>query len=263
MEIALNLEKIEKQSRAGMVTTVHLQKILNEVAERETGESINLPSVEKYLTDWHEGITVNKSAGTAERYGHTKRSFLTFLEEKAKKPISILTPQHIEGFLTWRLQSNCAPKTVIVDVKTLSIAFNRAEKFGMILKNPVGAVQLPKNVSSVRQVFSHEQVEMLLGSAASTDLRTLILLGYYTGARLSDCVQMKWKNVNIGDGVLFYVQQKTDKTIKVSLHIELLEHLSALYDEEQMKEEDCICRSLVNKGSGGKSGLCPYERTRL
>ena len=39
-------------------------------------------------------------------------------------------------------------------MKTLSSAFHRAERYGVILKNPVTAVELPKAVSSEREIFT-------------------------------------------------------------------------------------------------------------
>ena len=134
--------------------------------------------------------------------------FLENLQGKAKKPVSSVTPQDVENYLTWRLKSGVANKTAIVDIKIIKIAFRRAENDGTILKNPVVTVRLPKEDSSEWEVFTQEEIQKLLKASPTLEWQTLILLGYFIGARLSDCVQMKWENVLPEGGVINYQQKK-------------------------------------------------------
>ena len=53
-----------------------------------------------------------------------------------------------------KVKAGVAPKTAIVDLKTINIAFRRADKYGDIEKNPVAAVSPPKEVCSEREVFT-------------------------------------------------------------------------------------------------------------
>jgi integrase len=131
------------------------------------------------------------------------------LEVKAQRPVSSITPKEIEEFLTWRLKSGAAPKTAIVDLKTLNTAFRRAEAYGIILKNPVAAIRPPKEESSERDVFTQDEVQRILNHTPSLEWQTLILLGYFIGARLGDCVQMNWQNVLPEQGVT-WIQTNED-----------------------------------------------------
>jgi integrase len=144
-----------------------------------------------------------------------------------------------------------APKTVIVDQKTLNTAFRRAEAYGTILKDPVAAVRPPKNECSEREVFTHEEVQEMLNTAPSLDWQTLILLGYFVGARL-DCVRMQWENIRPEEGVIAYHQKKTGKTVVVPMHYHVIEHLNYL---STFSTEGFLCPALANKGPGGKHGL--------
>ena len=94
---------------------------------------------------------------------------------------------------------------------------------------------------------------MLLDSAPSTDWKTLILIGYFTGARLRDCAEMIWDNVNLASDVIAYTQQKTNKRVVVPLHPDLEAHLSALASTDS--PEAHLCPTLANKDSGGDTGL--------
>lgn len=252
MQIAIELERVERQARQGAITTTQLQKVLNDVSERVIGDSIMAPTVEDYIADWLKGVEARNRGTTLERYQATAKSFLEHLAEKARQPITSVTPKLIEGYLNWRLKSGMAPKTVIVDLKTLNTAFRRAEVYGIILKNPVAAIRPPKAECSERGVFSNDDVQKLLNAAPNLDWQTLILLGYFVGARLRDCVQMKWENVHPEQGVIIYHQQKTGKKVIVPMHYHVIEHLNHL---STFGTEGFLCPKLADKGPGGKHGL--------
>src|SRR5271165_5139585 len=61
MSIALELEAVEDRARAGALTTTQLRKVLNDVSEKITGDSLIVPSVEDYLADWLKAIGVRNS----------------------------------------------------------------------------------------------------------------------------------------------------------------------------------------------------------
>ena len=253
LKVAVEFEDVERQGKEGLATTVQLQKVVNEMAERVTGESLMTPTVEEFLNEWVEQKRSGKaSEGTLVRYSHTVRLFLKFLGGSAKMRLAGLTPRHIEGFLKSRMDAGLAPKTVIVDVKTLRSAFNRAERLGIILKNPVLAVELPAESSSERGLFTHEQVEQLIIHAPTEDWRTLIMLGYFTGARLGDCVALRWQNVDPDKKVIRYTQQKTGKEVVVPIHCDLFERLCWL---NEFVQEGPLCGELCGRGPGGAHGL--------
>ena len=253
LAIALELERVEQQARRGTVSTLQIQKVFNDLVEKTTGDTILTPSVEKYLKDWLTNIEAKNSSATAERYGHTVDLFLEYLKDRANLPITAITAAHIEGFLSWRLNQNVAPKTAIVDIKTLNVVFHRAERYAVILKNPVTAVELPKAVSSEREIFTDDDVKKLLDTAGyKSEWFTLILMGIFTGARLGDCARMKWDNVNFQERMLTYEQKKTGKVVRVPLVDDLYDRLHTM---REFVDGEYICPELAVRGSGGKHGL--------
>jgi integrase len=234
------------------MTSTQLRKVLNDVSEKVTGDTLLAPSVAAFTNEWLDGIAARNAPATHERYKNAIKLFIAGLKDKAQKPITAITSRDVELFLNWRLSTGVAPRTAIVDMKILNGAFRRAEKYGILLKNPVAAVQLPKSVSSEREVFTNEDVEKLLAAAPSLEWQTLILLGYFIGARLGDCVQMKWDNVNPDDGTIVYHQKKTGKKVVVPMHYHIIEHLKF---RSAFGTAGLLCPKLANKGSGGKHGL--------
>jgi integrase len=204
--------------------------------------------------------------------------FKTHLGPKALKPLRAVTVRDVQGFLDARLKGGAASKTVSVDRKSLSSAFNTALKHGLILHNPVPATEIPKVVSSERDVFASGQVAILLSTLGrlesgesityrigdaqqilrltpedARDWRTAILLGYYTGARLRDCVGMRLDNVDFNRSTILHKQQKTDQQVEIPMHSELERHLERIFSTDKPQEH--LCSSLQKKCTGGAHGL--------
>jgi integrase len=252
MQIAVEFERAEQQARQGVLITTQLRKVLSDVSEKVNGDTLHVDSVELYFKKWLEGIAVRNSPATLERYRNAVKWFLESLQGKAQKPIFAVIPQDVENFLNARLKSGLANKTAIVDLKIIKSAFHQAVKYGTIPLNPVSAVRLPKEDSLEREVFTHDEVQKIIKAAPSLDWQTLIILGYFTGARLSDCVQMTWENIFAKEGLIIYRQQKTGKVVKVPMHYHVIEHLN---HKATFGTNGYLCPKLAAKGSGGKHGL--------
>ena len=252
MVIALEYERAEKQAKQGVLITTQLRKVLSDVSEKVNGDSLHVDSVEVFLEKWLEGIAVRNSRATLERYRNAVKWFLKNLQARAQKPIFAITPQDVENFLTARLKCGLANKTVVLDLKIIKSAFQQAVNYGTIPINPVSAVRLPRVVSMEREVFTHDEVQKLITAAPSLDWETLITLGYFTGARLSDCVQMTWDNIFAAEGLIKYRQQKTGKVVMVPMHFEIIKHL---HYKGTFGTTGFLCPNLAAKSSGGKHGL--------
>lgn len=251
--IAVEWERIEEQARKSGVSTRQMQKVLNDMLEKTNEETIVTPSTEKYLRDWLTGIEHKNSKGTYERYKHTVEMFLKHIGSVARSPVTSISSSHIESFLNARLSEKVAPKTAAVDIKTLNVAFHRAEKYSVILKNPVPAVELPKVESSERDIFTPTQVAQLLDAVGhKSEWFTLILLGYFTGQRLGDCATLEWKQVDMNNRVIHFKQIKTGKKVQVPMTDDLEEHLQFL---TEFIDSKFVCPDLAERGSGGAHGL--------
>jgi integrase len=251
--IAVEWERIEAQARRSGVSTRQMQKVLNDMLEKTNEETIVTPSTEKYLRDWLTGIETKNSKGTYERYKHTVDMFLKHIGSVARSPVTSISSAHIESFLNARLKDGVASKTASVDIKTLNVAFHRAERYSVILKNPVTAVELPKVESSERDIFTPQQVAQLLNAVGyKAEWFTLILLGYFTGQRLGDCATLQWKNVDMQKRVIYFKQLKTGKKVQVPMTDDLEEHLQFL---TEFIDSKFVCPELAQRGSGGAHGL--------
>lgn len=252
LRLAQEWEHVERLAEGGQASVTKFQQVVSEVSERVIGDALPAQTVRQYFEEWLPSSARRTSPGTAERYRNTVRLFLQVLGPAADQSLRALGPRHIELFLHRRLDEGVAPKTAVVDVKSLGSALRRAENFGFIDKNPVPAVKLPRAVSTEREVFSLEEIHQLVAAAPDENWQTLILLGFYTGARLSDCARLTWDNVDAERKLIVYQQQKTGKLVSVPLHPDLLLHLGRL---SQRSTLGLLCRTVGHRRQAGKHGL--------
>src|ERR1043166_8202791 len=183
---ALDYERADKLAGAGSFVEQQAQKILKDILERaRTGDTLRTPSIGDWLNGWIASKEAHKAASTAVRYKQIVDEFIDHLGTRVKRPLSAVASRDIEAFLAKRKKAGCSPTTINLDGKILRTAFNKARREGLITINPAEAVDLPAMDSVERGTFTPAEVKMLVGVARG-EWKTLILLGFYTGARLSD-----------------------------------------------------------------------------
>ncbi len=226
---AMECERAEKHATAGTLTEAQARQIVADILERtQTGERLRNPKASEWLTEWVESKEASRAETTGIRYRQTVERFLGYLGDRANRPLVAITPRDIQGFIDLRARQQVSPSTLNVDGKTLRAAFNRARRMGLVSSNPAEAVDLPARQSIERGTFTPAEVAMLIKSAEG-EWKTLIVLAYYTGARLSECCRVEWKDVDLAGGTITFPITKTGKAHTLPLHPELqnqLEHIA-------------------------------------
>src|SRR6516164_6520769 len=101
-----------------------------------------------------------------------------------------------------------------------------------------------------RRVFSVQEIRALL-SVATAQWATLILLGFYTGARLMDLARLGWDAVDLAGGLITLAQGKTGAKVTIPIHPALAEHLLSIADDHGGP----LCPVLSVTPSAGRDGL--------
>jgi integrase len=125
----------------------------------------------------------------------------------------------------------------------------------LITINPALAVDVFEAPQQKRDPFTPSQIKSLL-KEASQEWTTMILLGYYLGARIGDCSLVRWSNVDFQRKEVRYMPQKTKKKQEVlitPLMPELENHLLSLPSSD--KADAFLSPSLAGKPTGGNRGL--------
>jgi integrase len=250
--IADSLEDATRKAKKGQFVEKDARAALNAILARANEDTMSGDTVDHFLREWLNG---KSNVGTNERYKPVVDSFLKQLGSKSAGLLSKISHKDAQLFIKSRHVQKYASKTIRVEAKILSSAFNLAKKLGFIESNPFEkalAIAPIKVTSSKRIEFTPDQVSKIL-NAADGDWKTVILFGYFTGARLEDCASMKWSNVNFGDRLIDYVESKRGKRVVVPMSPQLDEHLQTIASTDST--DPFITPSLASRESGGKSGL--------
>jgi integrase len=250
---ALEWERAAKLARRGELVEAQAREVLKDIMARaDIGETIQTATIEGHFRQWLDTKQARKAERTAERYAGVVENFLEWLGKRAAKPITALTAADVDRFLDGRLKRGVAPQTAAYEVKIVRTVLNAARRKGLIPTNPAEAVELPKSGRVERGTFTQAEVKMLV-DAAQGEWKTLILLGYFTGQRLSDCCRVAWADLDLAAVKVDFKQAKTGLRLTVPIHPDLLAHLEGLAGTDNAAT--FVMPGMANLKSGGRHGL--------
>ena len=255
------LMEAAEQSAKGLLTEGLVRKHLIKLAEISTGQSMNTQTVEGWFNGWLSDKTRTRSAATAAAYRTTVKGFLASLPaQKRSAPLESLTTDDFSKFRDSRQDGGRAMNTVNNALKVLAVPMKLAFEQGHISNNPVKPVgrlekqhqELEDQMHSV-STFTPEQVCQLIKAASDTDWNGAIRFGYFTGLRLRDVANLRWKNLNLEKRELILMIRKTKRREIKFLHDDLHAWLMAL--AVPADPEAFLFPSLVGRSTGGQKGL--------
>ena len=253
LAVAMEYERASKLARRGELVEAQAREVLKDIMKRaDMGETLQTVSIKSHFDTWLASKKTRNAGSTGERYGVAVAEFLKTLGHRTSKNLTSLTVADVQRFLDHRTDKGLAPKTVSVDVKIIRGALNAARRQGLIPTNPAEAVELPAVVSMERGTFTPAEVRMLVDTAEG-EWKMLIILAYFTGARLSDCCRMQWDGVDLAGETLTYTQAKTGTKVTVPIHRDLLTRLNKLAGTD--KPDIFIMPQLSGQRGSGRRGL--------
>ncbi len=142
-------------------------------------------------------ITHTTEQATFERYEEAVR--LHIVPELGNIEISKITPRQVQELQSNLLRDGMAPKGVGMVHGVLNGAMKHALKMELILRNPVETVSSPPVQKTEAPTPTIEQVQKLLGAAASSGhyLWACIYLIALTGLRRGEALGLRWACVNL------------------------------------------------------------------
>jgi integrase len=249
-EVCLGIERTESHAKNGTLTEQQAKKIIGEILERTTGEPLHNYKASDWFAHWLDMKQQVRSDKTMDRYRQVIRDFMASLGNRANLALAHITPKDVLMYRSSILAAKKTPRTANLSVKVVSAALNAALRQGFIPSNPATAVESLPVKAEERATFSPAQISKLV-RAANGDWPGAILLGYYTGARLSDVANMRWEALDWRDKVIRFTPRKTKRPIAVPLHRDL--------ERELLKRagigKAVMFPALAGKDTGGRHGL--------
>jgi integrase len=259
--IADQWERASELARRGELTEAASREVLDQIRAIVGDSALPTVTVRGFFTNWLAGKKLSQKQSTSERYEKPVTEFLKSLKEKADKSLSHLTPSDIQNFRDMRIEAGVSLSTASLDMQIIRSALKVATDQDLLLKNPANGVALPRVDRQERTTLTIADIRALLAEA-DEDWKTTILIGFYTGARLSDATSMTWDQVSWVQspdpakdpiGLLTYLPRKTrsKKKVPVPMHPDLEKHILKIAGDKT----GALCPSLIGKPTSGRSGL--------
>jgi integrase len=253
LDIARTLERATLKARAGELTEATARKLLNDVLESVGESPLRQETVREFFVSWLQDKQGSTKPAVHRLYAGVSGHFLEFLGPRADKTLTGITPRDISAWRNKRLTSDgVSSGTLLIELKIIKGTFASARRQGLLVSSPADATQLPLNKPLEREVFTPEEIGALL-AVAPQEWQTLIYLGYYLGARLSDAKALRWSCVDLTAGELRYTQNKTGRAVIVPIHADLHAHLLTIAGNDNPLAY--LCPTLAKRRNDGRQGL--------
>ena len=126
--------------------------------------------------------------------------------------IDKISPRQLQGFVNSLAKEGAnektgkplAPKTIRHNLSFISDVFSYGVKMGVVSDNPCTKVTIPKGEVKEKQIYSQEELELLLNKLIDepTKYRAFFYLISYTGLRRSEMLGLEWKDIDFEHNVI-------------------------------------------------------------
>ena len=139
------------------------------------------------------------------------------------KTVDQVKSEHAEEYATDLINAKLTGNTINKHISLLSLVFRTLADAANITINPWEKITKHKQPSNGRRELTTEELRRI-SQAADNDLKLLFALGCYTGLRLGDCATLLWSEVDLDQGFIIRVPNKTassGKPVRVPLFRDL------------------------------------------
>ena len=257
IRIAQEYEDSVREAKLGFLVEATARKHISRIYKTAVGAEIKFFSIEEWLDFWSENKIKSKRKTTAQRYLSSMKKFLSVMGKRSELDINHLLPTDAENFRNHLIKSGKSNRSINLEIKVISSAFNQACMQRYMKINPFQSLDSLPVQDGAKKNFSKKDVEIILKYSRG-DWYGLILFGYYTGARISDLTQMKWSNLDLKKenpvARLSEIkkQDKHKRELVVPLHPMVMKWVTST---AKGSGNEYLFPSLQPLGTGGNKGL--------
>lgn len=151
---------------------------------------------------------VNYTKSTNQIYFNTFKNFISILGDR---PIHRISAKDIENYKT--LRSKRVNKTTCnIEIRTIKAIFNQAIAWNMLSANPANSIKQFKIEESEILSFTPEEVLIILNSIGDKNFRDLVIFTLNTGLRVSEVINLQWKDISLAQKVITIRNKEGFKT---------------------------------------------------
>ena len=179
------------------------ERLRKALADRDGGLTFDAGSLTlgDYLCRWlNDSVRDTVKAKTFE--GHEARVRVHVAPLLGRLKLKALNPADIQRLYRQKLDQGLSSSTVQCVHKTLHKALKQAVRWGLIPRNVTDAVDAPRPSEPEIVPLDAKQLYRFLHAAKDDRLFALYQLAATTGLRLGELLGLRWKDIDLGRGVL-------------------------------------------------------------
>jgi integrase len=178
--------------------------LLNQRMQRINGDHYSPQATRKFVdfvrTDWEPVMLPTMKYATQKSYAYFLRVHL--IPALGDLQLREISREPIQRLLNTKLAAGLAWETVHHLQCALSKILGTAVEWGYIEANPVRMTRLPRRTRiRAKTVIAPEQLRLLLARLPEPS-RSLVLLLMLTGMRIGELLALRWRNVDLLNGLL-------------------------------------------------------------
>lgn len=246
-KIALQFEEAARKKR----TLAQVKQVISDLHEQLSGEKVKTISLSEFTEAWLKEKEPETKTATMESYRTAVTRFKEFVGTRDQGDIFNISRALIVEY-RGKLLEMVTPSTTNHHLKCIKMLFRAAKRSGIIAEDPAESVDPVKKTeeSIERKPLSLDDIKKVLGKA-NEEWKSMILVGVYTGQRLSDIAKLEWSAVNFETDMISLVATKTGRRMTVPIAPPLKAHLSNTAKEN--RHGHVHPKAAVSFNKGGKS----------
>lgn len=178
------------------------RKLAAALRDQEAGLPVvdSAQTVEQYLKSWLEAAKPTIRDRTW--VGYELRMRLHVIPTLGATRLTKLTAQQVQLLYAQKLEEGLSTTTVHHIHAVLHRAFDAALRLGLVQRNILDMVEVPRMLHHEMKTLSAEQAQQLLAVARGNRLEALYVMALATGMRQGELLALRWHDVDLDGGSL-------------------------------------------------------------
>lgn len=188
------------QNILGKLSIEDVEKLKILFSMTQTTEIKEIVTLRVFIDEYKNLIQHNRSASYHKSVELSFENLNEFFTQKDGKPglqksIGSIQQKDIENFLIYLQQK--VKKGYVVYYRNLKAAFNKAKDWGYVKENFFTKIKLPKRQKTAPAFLDSYQLSVISDQIENKIIREIVIVAFYTGMRLSEIINLTWRNVNM------------------------------------------------------------------
>jgi len=124
--------------------------------------------------------------------------------------LSKLTVRSLDQFFTELFQETKYGASLYY--RALHAAFNKAIVWNYLESNPLAGIKLPKIPVKLPAFVTQQDLRLIIEKTPTQDLKDIFIFGFYSGCRLSEILNIRWKSISLKDRTIKVANTSTFTT---------------------------------------------------